>query len=190
MPAWDSVVPCSLFRYFTCLCGSFLFLNEPYSWKVSTTWEEFLGFDIIITFSPVEQLIQNDNEDIWGLNFVLYEKGLLSHALHEWKIYLSKPTPSLPVAQVWRGFFWKRERRRHRHRQISPSPVCSWKSTCLLILFVNPHEPHKAIICRPNEESLTGWGRPGPLEVFWPNAFDKSSANKEQVAQDYSCQDY
>lgn len=30
----------------------FLFLDEPYSQIVSTTWEEFLGFGIIITFYP------------------------------------------------------------------------------------------------------------------------------------------
>lgn len=73
--------------------------------KSVLTWEEFLDFDIIVASSPVGQLIQSDSEDIWGLNFVLYEKGLLSHALHEWKIYLSKPAPTLPIAQVRRGFF-------------------------------------------------------------------------------------
>lgn len=86
-------------------------LHGIYSWTVHTTWEKFLGFVTIITFSPVRQLIQNSSQCSLGVLFFYCTKNRTYLSCVTWIKKCNqnewKPTPFLPVAWFRKVFFWK-----------------------------------------------------------------------------------
>lgn len=99
-------------------------LHGTYSWMVDTTWEEFLGFVTIITFSPVRQLIQNSSQcSLDVLFFYCTKKGAYLSCV-TWMKNVIKMNESQPLPSQLPGS----EKFSSESTEIQPS----W-SLCLLL---------------------------------------------------------
>lgn len=78
-------------------------LHGTYSWTVHTTWEKFLGFVTIITFSPVRQLIQNSSQCSLGVLFSYCTKNRTYLSCVTWIKNVIKMNESQPLSSQLPG---------------------------------------------------------------------------------------